>query len=158
MSELTRPRSHDHPHSTSRPFPQYSPTNSAYPGVGQRQCTKCHQWQNPDQFESVDIPCAPRPTPLCLLHDRSDPAQNQEDNRDLEDYNIRSVERTQLLTQLKTALNDCPITPAFWACCQICDKSALKLLITNARYSRGTVLLCIDNSSLIPSLCDLPSF
>jgi hypothetical protein len=50
-----------------------------------------------------------------VLRGRPIPAQEQEDNRDLEDYNIRSEERTQLLTDLKAAMGDSPVTPAFWA-------------------------------------------
>jgi len=63
MSEVTRPRSHDRPHSTARPSPQYSLTNSAYPSAGQRQCTKYLQWQNPDQFQGVN---RRRQTKTCL--------------------------------------------------------------------------------------------
>jgi len=103
------------------------------------------------------IACAPRPTPLCLLRGRPDPAQEQEDNRDLEDYNIRSEERTQLLTDLKAAMKNSPVTPAFWACCQLYNKSTLTVLVQMARFNPATISLYIEDSSLIPSLCELPA-
>ena len=43
-----------------------------------------------------------------------------------EDYNIRSPERTQLLTQIKQVLDGAPISPAFWACCQLADMNRLR--------------------------------
>ena len=101
------------------------------------------------------IPCAPRPTPLCLLRGRPDPSQ--ETNRDLEDYNIRSEERTQLLTDLEAAMNDSPVTPAFWACCQLCNKSTLRVLVQDALFNPDMMSPYIQDSSLIPSLCELPA-
>jgi len=43
-----------------------------------------------------------------------------------EDYNIRSPERTQLLTQIKEVLRRVPVSPAFWACCQLADMNCLR--------------------------------
>jgi len=58
MSVATRP-------TEPRPSPQHDPTNSAYPVTGQKQCSKCHRWQNLDQFESVDRSGRRRQTKTC---------------------------------------------------------------------------------------------
>jgi len=108
--------------------------------------------------EPATIACEPRPMPPCLLRGPPDPAQERADNRDPEDYNIRSEERKTLLTQLKAALKDSPVTPAFWACCQVCDKSALEALIQLARRSSNFAGSPNEDSSLIPLLCKLPAF
>ena len=55
------------------------------------------------------------------------------DETDPEDYNIRSAECTELLTQLKGIFEDRPVSPAFWACCQLCDKRQLANLVEVAR-------------------------
>src|SRR6059058_2530157 len=38
-----------------------------------------------------------------------------------EDYNIRSPERTKLLTKIKGIIDNAPVSPALWACCQLAD-------------------------------------
>jgi hypothetical protein len=43
-----------------------------------------------------------------------------------EDYNIRSPERTKLLTKIKGAINNAPVSPALWACCQLADMDCLQ--------------------------------
>ncbi|KIX05160.1 uncharacterized protein Z518_06032 [Rhinocladiella mackenziei CBS 650.93] len=43
-----------------------------------------------------------------------------------EDYNIRSPERTQLLTKIKEAISGANVSPAFWACCQLADMNCLQ--------------------------------
>ena len=44
-----------------------------------------------------------------------------------EDYNIRLPERTQLLTQIKEVIDGVPVSPAFWACCQLADMNRLQI-------------------------------
>src|SRR5436305_997831 len=43
-----------------------------------------------------------------------------------EDYNIRSPERTKLLTKIKGVIKNAPVSPAFWACCQLADMNYLQ--------------------------------
>src|SRR5205085_584650 len=45
-----------------------------------------------------------------------------------EDYNIRSPERTRLLTRIRAKLGDDPVSPAFWACCQLAHMNRLEIL------------------------------
>jgi hypothetical protein len=49
-----------------------------------------------------------------------------ETNFNNEDYNIRSPERTKLLTKIKGVINNAPVSPALWACCQLADMNCLQ--------------------------------
>jgi hypothetical protein len=71
-----------------------------------------------------------------------------------EDYNIRSPERTQLLTQIKGILNNAPVSPAFWACCQLADMNCLRDLATSEKM----ILLVEKLVCVIPMRCELLGF
>jgi len=45
-----------------------------------------------------------------------------------EDYNIRSPERTRLLTKIKEVIGGANISPTFWACCQLADIERLEAM------------------------------
>ena len=75
------------------------------------------------------------------------------DETDPEDYNIRSTERTELLIKLKGLLDDVPVSPALWACFQLCDKSKLSAWIDTAKISPYILLGYEGSSAFIPSLC-----
>ena len=77
------------------------------------------------------------------------------DETDPEDYNIRSKERTKLLIKLKGVLNDVPISPAFWACCHLGDKTVLSELITRTRGMPNLLLVNEEALAFIPMLCKL---
>jgi hypothetical protein len=72
-----------------------------------------------------------------------------------EDYNIRSPERTQLLTQIKANLNNTPVSPTFWACCQLADMNRLRVVAeTDGKMIRFSVRqLCA-----LPLQCELLGF
>ena len=77
------------------------------------------------------------------------------DETDPEDYNIRSAERTELLIQLKGLSEDRPVSPAFWACCQLADMNSLKVLVDIAKLKPNVVLLTQDTLEYVPRLCEL---
>ncbi|KIX04234.1 uncharacterized protein Z518_07788 [Rhinocladiella mackenziei CBS 650.93] len=54
------------------------------------------------------------------------------------DYNIRSPERTQLLTQIKEAIGDTPVSSTFWACFQPADMNQLNQLLVIAKRSKDS--------------------
>ena len=70
-----------------------------------------------------------------------------------EDGNIRSPERTSLLNKLKTFINNEPVSPSFWACCQLADLGRLKDLVDVARINPSFVTVNDDNFAEIPFLC-----
>jgi hypothetical protein len=45
-----------------------------------------------------------------------------------EDYNIRSPERTKLLTEIKGVIKNAPVSPALWACCQLASMDRLQAI------------------------------
>jgi hypothetical protein len=49
----------------------------------------------------------------------------------MEDFNVPTAERVDLLKQLQEAMGGAP--PYFWAACQICDIKALEDLVELAR-------------------------
>ena len=69
-----------------------------------------------------------------------------------EDYNIRSPERTQLLTQIKGILNNAPVTPVFWAGCQLADMNCLQELATTRRQN---ILHSMKPLNFLPLQCEL---
>jgi hypothetical protein len=73
-----------------------------------------------------------------------------------EDYNIRSPERTQLLTQIKEAIGDAPVSSAFWACFQLADMNQLNRLLAIAKESPQVLLVNDNPSAFLPLQCELP--
>ena len=72
-----------------------------------------------------------------------------------EDYNIRSLERTQLLTQIKGIINNAPVSPAFWACCQLAHMDSLE----GVANSPETMIRFIMKLMLaLPMQCELLGF
>jgi len=69
-----------------------------------------------------------------------------------EDYNIRSPERTQLLTQIKGIIDNAPVSPAFWACCQLADMNRLQ---TIAKLDEEMILLIVKPLCTLPMQCEL---
>jgi hypothetical protein len=67
-----------------------------------------------------------------------------------ENYNIRSPERTKLLTKIKKVIDNAPVNPAFWACCQLADmnclqdiaKSPQQMILVNEKPLNLLVLQC----------------
>jgi hypothetical protein len=74
---------------------------------------------------------------------------------DNEDYNIRSLERTQLLTQIKGILNNSTVTPVFWAGCQLADMNCLQELATTGRK---IILYSMKPLNFLPLQCELQEF
>jgi hypothetical protein len=50
-----------------------------------------------------------------------------------EDYNIRSPQRTELLTKIKGIIDNAPVSPALWACCQLADMNCLQDIAGSSR-------------------------
>jgi hypothetical protein len=69
-----------------------------------------------------------------------------------EDYNIRSPARTKLLTKIKGIINNAPVSPAFWACCQLADMNRLQDI---ANASQPMIFTWQDPSAFIPQQCEL---
>jgi len=80
------------------------------------------------------------------------------DETDPEDYNIRSAERTELLTQLKGLFEDRPVTPTLWAFLQLCDTKRLPVLITVASADPDALLFNESALVSVPLLCKLLVF
>jgi len=72
-----------------------------------------------------------------------------------EDHNIRSPERTQLLTQIKRTIDNAPVSPAFWACCQLADINRLQDI---AGWSRQVLLFSEKQVCTLPMQCELLGF
>jgi hypothetical protein len=72
-----------------------------------------------------------------------------------EDYNIRSPERTKLLTEIKGVINNAPISPAFWACCQLADINCLQDI---AKTPEQMILALEDSLAFIALQCELLEF
>jgi hypothetical protein len=72
-----------------------------------------------------------------------------------EDYNIRSPERTKLLTEIKSVINNVPVSPAFWACCQLADINCLQNF---AKFPRWVILNYQKSLAFIPLQCELLGF
>jgi len=77
------------------------------------------------------------------------------DETDPEDYNIRSAERTEWLTQLKGLIKDRPVSPALWACCQLCDKERFSVLLGLASLDPNVLLGYQESLASVPLLCKL---
>jgi hypothetical protein len=72
-----------------------------------------------------------------------------------EDYNIRSPERTQLLTQIKGKIDNVLVSPAFWACCQLADMNCLQELTGS---NQTMILFAEKQFCALPMLCELLGF
>jgi hypothetical protein len=72
-----------------------------------------------------------------------------------EDYNIRSPERTELLTKIKGVINNAPISPALWACCQLADMNRLQAI---TEWEEEVILGYDDSLSFIALKCELLGF
>ncbi|EER36787.1 conserved hypothetical protein [Histoplasma capsulatum H143] len=76
-----------------------------------------------------------------------------------EHWNVRSSQRTDILKQLKTVLNDVigsvTVSPCFWALCQTADVSKLESMIRDvsempkASVTRGFLEATIDDSDFV---------
>jgi hypothetical protein len=72
-----------------------------------------------------------------------------------EDYNIRSSERTKLLTEIKSVIGNVPVSPAFWACCQLADMNRLQ---TIAKSDQDMILINQNSLAFIAVQCELLGF
>jgi hypothetical protein len=72
-----------------------------------------------------------------------------------EDYNIRSPERTKLLTKIKGVINNAPVSPAFWACCQLADMDRLRAI---TKWEENIILVNEDSLAVIALQCELLGF
>src|SRR3954451_24215191 len=72
-----------------------------------------------------------------------------------EDYNIRSPERTKPLTKIKGVINNVPVSPAFWACCQLADMNCLQDI---AKSPEQMILVNEDSLALIAVQCEFLGF
>ena len=69
-----------------------------------------------------------------------------------EDYNIRSTERTRLLTQIQAKLDNEPVSPAFWACCQLAHMNRLEIL---AASDEDMIRYYMEPLRALPMQCEL---
>jgi hypothetical protein len=72
-----------------------------------------------------------------------------------EDYNIRSPERTKLLTKIKGVIKNAPISPVFWACCQLADMNYLQDI---AKTPQQMILVTQDSLASIAARCEFLGF
>jgi hypothetical protein len=72
-----------------------------------------------------------------------------------EDYNIRSPERTKLLTKIKGVIKNAPVSPAFWACCQLADINYLQDI---AKTPQQMILMAQESSASIAARCEFLGF
>ena len=77
------------------------------------------------------------------------------DETDPEDYNIRSLERTKLLTEIKGLFDNAPVSPALWACCQRADMDRLQSI---ANSDEDLILGYDETLSFIAVNCELLGF
>src|SRR4051794_30778772 len=72
-----------------------------------------------------------------------------------EDYNIRSPERTKLLIKIKGIINNAPVSPAFWACCQLADMNCLQDI---AKIPQQMILVNQKSLASIAVQCEFLGF
>jgi hypothetical protein len=70
-----------------------------------------------------------------------------------EDFNKRTRKRTVLLTRLKRGLKDKPVTPAFWACCQLGDAKALEDIVHVAERRAALISVLDTTAHLLTEMC-----
>jgi hypothetical protein len=76
-----------------------------------------------------------------------------------EDYNKRILERTELLTRLKSLLGHADVSPAFWACCQLADMKRLESLVRVAKENDNLVSIHDELATgMINKRCKSPDF
>jgi len=72
-----------------------------------------------------------------------------------EDYNIRSPERTKLLTKIKGVIKKAPVSPTFWACCQLADMNCLQDI---AKTPQQMILVNQKSLASIAAQCEFLGF
>jgi len=72
-----------------------------------------------------------------------------------EDYNIRSPERTQLLTQINEVIAGAPVSPVFWACCQLADMNRLQII---AKTDPNFITFTRNPLYFVPMQCEFLGF
>jgi hypothetical protein len=72
-----------------------------------------------------------------------------------EDYNIRSRQRTKLLTTIKGLFDNEPVSPALWACCQLADMDRLQAI---ANSDVDLILGYDETLSVVATKCELLGF
>jgi hypothetical protein len=75
-----------------------------------------------------------------------------------EDYNKRILERTELLTRLKSLLEHADVSPAFWACCQLADMKRLESLVSVAKENNDLVSIHDELATGMIKRCKSPDF
>lgn len=75
-----------------------------------------------------------------------------------EDYNKRIVERTELLTRLRSLLEHADVSPAFWACCQLADMKRLESLVRVAKENDDLVSIHDELATGMIKRCRSPDF
>lgn len=80
------------------------------------------------------------------------------DVTDIEDFNIRSAERTKVLTKFKVVLKDASVSPVVWAGCQIGDIKTVKMLVTMTKVNRRWVQMQERPLFSVPLKCKLLEF
>src|SRR5437660_3674203 len=86
---------------------------------------------------------------------KADASKTESGDFNNEDYNIRSPERTRLLTKIKGVINNTPVSPALWACCQLADMNCLQVV---AKSSRHMILVNQGSLPFIALKCELLGF
>jgi hypothetical protein len=111
--------------------------------------------ESPKRVRKGRAATAPKPKAAAVPETKAATAQSKSVDVNNEDYNIRSPERTQLLTQIKANLNNTPVSPTFWACCQLADMNRLRVVAeTDGKMIRFSVRqLCA-----LPLQCELLGF
>ena len=98
---------------------------------------------------------SPSPSPKKTRQSKADASETKSGDFNNEDYNIRSPERTRLLTKIKGVINNAPVSPALWACCQLADMNCLQDV---AKTSRWMILGYQDSLAFIALQCELLGF
>lgn len=74
------------------------------------------------------------------------------------DYNKRTLERTELLTRLRSLLEHADVSPAFWACCQLADMKRLESLVRVAKENDDLVSIHDELATGMIKRCKSPDF
>src|ERR1700722_1523684 len=98
---------------------------------------------------------SPSPNPKKTRQSKAAASETKSGDFNNEDYNIRSPERTRLLTKIKGVINNAPVSPALWACCQLADMNCLQDV---AKTSRWMILGYQDSLAFIALQCELLGF
>jgi hypothetical protein len=94
-------------------------------------------------------------SPKTTRHGKATVSETGSGDFNNEDYNIRSPERTKLLTKIKGVIENAPVSPAFWACCQLADMNCLQDI---ARTPQQMILGYQDSLPSIALQCELLGF